>query len=155
MISPELLRRFQFFGLLNDNELKSVAMISDNVQYEKGATIFEESRPADAFFVLVNGSIDLLYTVIDAYHPENRKEFSVGEINPGEPFGISALIEPFVLTSTARAATPSEVIRIDGVALRAIMNIDAHLGSHLMRQVAKTAIERLHTTRIQLAAAWA
>jgi CRP-like cAMP-binding protein len=103
--------------------------------------------------LLEDGSIDLYFTVIDSFRPELRKEFSVGEINPGEPFGISALIEPFVLTATARVSSPSKVIRIDGAALRTAMDTDPTLSCALMRKMAKAAIDRLNATRIQLAAA--
>lgn len=77
------------------------------------------------------------------------------QVNIGEPFGISTLIEPYVLTSTARSSNTSRVLRFDGNALRELFAEDQELELLLLRQVAKTAVERLHATRTQLAAAWA
>lgn len=154
MISPELLRRFPFFGKLENSQLVALSIIAEEETFNRGEDIFQEGTTADAFFLLEDGSLDLYYTVVDSFHPEQRKEFSVGEINPGEPFGISALIEPYVLTATARVSSPAKVIRINASALRAQMDTDQSLAYNLMRKIAKAAIERLNDTRIQLAAAW-
>jgi CRP/FNR family transcriptional regulator, cyclic AMP receptor protein len=153
MISPELLRRFPFFGNLENSQLIAISIISEEETFKSGEEIFREGSPAESLFLLEDGGIDLYFTVIDSFHPELRKEFSVGEINPGEPFGISALIEPFVLTATARVSSPSKVIRIDGAALRVAMDTDPALSCAMMKKMAKAAIDRLNATRIQLAAA--
>jgi len=153
MISPELLRRYPFFGPLNDAQLKAIAMIADEVTIEAGVTLFNEKEPAEAMYLLKEGSIDLFYTVEE--DPEFRKEFPVGEINPGEPFGISSIIDPYILTSTARAASSSKLVRIAANPLRALCEVNNELALIFLRQVAKVALERLEATRVQLAAAWA
>lgn len=153
MISPELLRRFPFFGNLENSQLVAISIIAEELTFNSGEEIFQERSPAESLYLLVDGSIDLYFTVVDNFHPELRQEFSIGEINPGEPFGISALIEPYVLTAAARVSTPSRVIRIDAAALRATMDTDQSLAYALMQKIAKAAIDRLNDTRIQLAAA--
>jgi len=75
-------------------------------------------------------------------------------IYPGEPFGISSLIEPHIFTSTAFASQPSRVITIEADRLRELFQKDKRLAYILTHSAAKAAIERLHATRIQLAAAW-
>lgn len=154
MISPELLRRYPFFGPLNDAQLKAIAMIADEVTIEEGVTLFKEKEPAEAMYFLKEGTIDLFYTV-EEEPPEFRKEFPVGEINPGEPFGISSVIDPYILTSTARTARSSQLVKIAASPLRALCEVDNELALIFMRQVAKVALERLGATRVQLAAAWA
>lgn len=153
MISPELLRRFPFFGNLENSQLVAISIIAEEETFNSGDKIFQEKSPAESLYLLEDGSIDLYFTVVDNFHPELRQEFSVGEINPGEPFGISALIAPYILTATARVSSPSRVIRINAVALRATMDADQSLAYALMQKIAKAAIDRLNDTRIQLAAA--
>jgi CRP/FNR family cyclic AMP-dependent transcriptional regulator len=153
MISPELLRRYPFFGTLSDEQLRQIAMIADEESHEAGKILLKEKAPADDLFLLIKGSVDLLFTVDEEYHPDRRKEFMVGEINPGEIFGISALIEPHQYTSSVRSDGPVQVIHIDGVALRQRCADDPRLACHLFSQVAKLALERLNATRVQLAAA--
>lgn len=155
MISPELLRRFPFFGRFNDKELRAIAMVTDEIKVSAGATIFEEKKPASGLYLLINGGIDLSYKSEEDYHPKNRKVFPVGEVNPGEIFGISALIEPWIYSATAVASLESSLLLMDSKALRAICEADCQFGYLFMYQMAKTAMERLAYTRIQLAAAWA
>jgi CRP-like cAMP-binding protein len=155
MVSPELLRRYPFFGPLDDARLKAVAMIAEEETVPAGTILLRENEPAGQLFLLIDGAVDLFGSVADAYRPGEYKEFALGEVNPGEPFGISALIEPHKLTTSARAAKRSRLLRIDAVALRALFEQDLQLAYLLTRQVAKAAMERLNATRIQLAAAWA
>jgi CRP/FNR family cyclic AMP-dependent transcriptional regulator len=152
MISPELLRRYTFFAHLNDAQLHQLAIIGEEISLEDGQVVFEEGQPANWLYFLLEGGVDLSYTVSEAYRKADRKEISVCEINVGEPFGISTLIEPHVLTSTAHCSGHCRVIRFAGGVLNQALVEDQSLEALMMRKMAKTAIERLHDTRIQLAA---
>jgi len=112
MISPELLRRYPFFSFLDDNHLKAVAMIAEEENHPGGTNILQSGDPADALYLLMKGSVDLFYVVQEEFHPSSKKEFLMGEVNPEEPFGISALIEPYQYTASARAPVPVSVIKI-------------------------------------------
>ena len=125
MISPELLRRFPFFGFLDETQLKAVAMLSEELEVEKDTTLFETDQSAVALYVMVEGSIDQNYKVIDRDDPKIVKEFFISELNPGDIFGLSALLEPFKHTMTAKVLAPSKVIRIEASGLRALSELDA------------------------------
>ncbi|NWG15050.1 MAG: Crp/Fnr family transcriptional regulator [Chloroflexi bacterium] len=153
MISPELLRRYPFFGHLSDAHLKAVAMLADEQMVQTGETLFEIERPADCFYFLIEGSVDLHYVVADRDHPDLRKDFFVGQVNPGEPFGISAFVEPYVYTATALANSPCRVLKIAADGLRKLCETDSDLALVFTRHIARVAMSRLHETRIQLAAA--
>ena len=155
MISPELLRRYPFFGTLDDAQLKQIAMISEQVTFKKDDVILKERDLANTLFILLNGSVDLFFHSAGEIHPEHSKELFAGEINPGEIFGISALVEPYILSASVRAAKDCEVIKIDALALRSLLQQDGKLGCLLMVQIAKTLRIRLDAARVQLAAAWA
>lgn len=155
MISPELLRRYSFFALLSEQDLYAIAMIAEELAADTGTILFEECQPADALYLLLDGSIDLYYKSEEEYHPKARKEFLVGEINPGEIFSISSLIEPYILNASARLAKPSRFVKIDAAALRQLSEENHQMGRILMHQIAKALMERLTYTRVQLAAAWA
>jgi CRP-like cAMP-binding protein len=154
MISPELLRRYPFFGRFSESQLKALAMIGEEVTLEDKQMVLEEGKPAQALFFLLEGGIDLYYSVEEPSRPNGLKELPVCEINVGEPFGISALIEPHILTSTGRSSGESRVIRFDAQALHSAMSEDPQLELVLLRAMSKAALQRLHATRVQLAAAW-
>lgn len=153
MISPELLRHFPFFGNLSEAQLREVAMIVTENVFEPGAVIFVENDPADTLYFLVEGSIDLYYRLPEESASQAPPDIHVGAINPGEPFGISALIKPHVLTSSARVSTPSRVITIRAADLFPLFEQDTQMAFLLTHQATKAAMQRLHATRVQLAAA--
>ena len=153
MISPEVLRRYPFFSFLDPDQLREIAMITEEVGLRKGQILFNTDENADACYLLMTGGIELRYVVVDEIDPELRKEFVIGVINPGDFLGISVAIEPNRYTSTAIAIGECQLLQIDGLALRALCNQDQRLNCGLQGMVARTAMDRLHSTRVQLAAA--
>jgi CRP-like cAMP-binding protein len=154
MVSPELLRRFPFFGALDPEQLKKIAMIADEINIPAGSHLFDECQPADTFYMLIDGSIDLSFKSEEEFHPKTKKVFPVGEINPGEVFGVSALLEPYEYNATALVSKDSQLIKMDAGNLRGLLNDEPALGYIFILQVAKAVMERLSYTRVQLAAAW-
>jgi CRP-like cAMP-binding protein len=154
MIAPKLLQTTPFFDFLSAAQQKNIAHISQVKTYQGGDYIFREKDRAQDLCILVQGKVDLFFTVEVEYHPELRKELLFSVIGPGELFGISALIEPHILTASARASELSQVIQIDMDGLLALCDQNERFAFSLMDQVAKTTIERLNAARLQLAAVW-
>ncbi|MEW6092749.1 MAG: cyclic nucleotide-binding domain-containing protein [Chloroflexota bacterium] len=150
MVSPELLRRYPFFALLTDEQLKALAIIAEEKTYPKETLLLKENNAANKLILLVEGDVDLIYSgggegaIVNAL---------VGSIAPGEMLGVSALIEPYTYISSARANVSVKVVEIDGPAVRALMQVDKLLGYALMRNVAAAVLERLKYTQVELAAA--
>jgi CRP-like cAMP-binding protein len=153
MISPEVLRRYPFFGFLQDDQLSKVAMLAEEVAWETGEKVFEVGGKADCIFLLTEGDVDLRYFVEDAKVSRKSKDFSVGEVNPGEPFGLSALMGTEEFTANAVASVDSKGIKVDSGKLIELAEADPALGYGLMLQVAKSAFERLDHVRVQWVAA--
>jgi CRP-like cAMP-binding protein len=150
MVSPELLRRYPFFALLNDEQLKAIALIAEEKSYPKGTLLVKENTAATRLALLLEGDIDLIFSGGGEGAIVNSL---VGSIAPGEAYGVSSLIEPYKYTATARATMPVKVIEIDGTALRALVEVDRNLGYVMMRNVAIAVLERLRYTQVELAAA--
>lgn len=155
MVSERILRGHSFFNLLSKRQFEALAEIASLEKFGKGEVIFEETMPAETLYFLHTGGVELYCTIFHSFHPENRKECKVDEIAPGQPFSISALIYPYVLTSTARATTESEVIRFHGISLYRLLEEDVDLANLIYDQLTKAAMKRLHTTRVNLLNAYA
>jgi len=153
MISTEILRRYPFFAGLTEAQLKAVAMLAQDTSYPKDSTIFEECGEANRLFLLLEGSVDLYYRSQEEFHPTTTKNFFVGEINPGEVFGTSSIIEPYELNATARNPVNCRLVEIDAVELRKLITTDPDLANKLLLAVIKTLKERIGAMRVQLAAA--
>jgi CRP-like cAMP-binding protein len=150
MISIEILRRNPFFALLTDDQLKAIALIAEEKAYPKGSLLVKENTPATKLILLLDGDVDLVYSGGGEGAISNAL---VGSIAPGEMLGVSSLIEPYVYISSALTTVPATVVEIDGVAVRALMQVDKSLGYGLMRNVAAAVLERLKYTQVELAAA--
>jgi len=154
MLSTERLRLYSFFGFLKPEELDAIAMIAEEAAYPKDEVIFRANQPAQVLYLLEKGCVDLYDESYDVlFKPQLRRQYLVGEINPGEVFGISALIEPFKMTASAIASAPCKVIQIDAGKLLALTASFPGLDCVFYQQALQTLLERLRYTRIQLAAA--
>jgi len=161
MVSPELLRRYPFFSMLNDEQLKALAMIAKEQTYPKDTLLVKENCPANTLMLLVEGDVDLIYSGGGEGAICNAL---VGSIAPGEILGVSSLIEPYTFISSAdRAqveiaagkflADAAQADLASGTALRALMAVDQKLGYALMCNTAAAVLERLKYTQVELAAA--
>jgi CRP-like cAMP-binding protein len=153
MISPETLRKYGFFNFLKDDEFEKVAMISDEVGFAAGEKVFEIDSEAGLLYLLIDGEIDLHYSVVDTLISEKSKEFYVGNISPGSPFGLSSLMVPYTYTATCTAAKESKAIKVDAKKLIGLASDNPKLGYALMTKIAETAFERLGVVRTELIAA--
>lgn len=155
MISPEKLKRIPFFAPFKLEQLQKIAMMADEFELAKDEILFEECQPAVFFYLLLDGSVDLYYKTEENYPQKVKKEFGVGEINPGEILTFSALIAPYLLNASGKASKDSLVIKIDAQKLRELFEEEPRLGYLAMQQLTKAIMENLAYTRVQLAAAWA
>lgn len=153
MISPESLRKYAFFGFLSDEDFGKIAMYAEEVTWNAGETLFTLGNEAKFVYFLEDGEVNLHYKVVDELVSKKSKEFYVGDINPGEPFGLSALIEPYAYTATAITAGDSKGIVVDANKLRTMADAQPEMGYALMQQVAKSTFERLGQVRVELVAA--
>jgi CRP-like cAMP-binding protein len=152
MISTELLRRYSFFAGLEGDELRTVAMLTEEDSRPAGTVLFQEGARADTLYLLMEGGADLFFGVVEEQRPDAFREFNAGEVNPGELLGISALIEPYQYSTTARISCDCKFLTIDAARLRPLLLENPRLGYRFMYQVAKSAMARLGNARVQLAA---
>ncbi|MDX1665159.1 MAG: cyclic nucleotide-binding domain-containing protein [Candidatus Promineifilaceae bacterium] len=153
MISPETLRRYPFFNFMTPDQLREIAVITEEVEADADSTIFEMGAPADALYFVQEGGVDLIYVVSDTLKTRITQEFRIGSINAGEILGISALVEPHELTAAAETTAHSRLLRIDAPALRRLIEKDPALAYRLQQRVSRALMERLQATRVELLAA--
>jgi CRP/FNR family cyclic AMP-dependent transcriptional regulator len=153
MVSPEMLRRYPFFSFMNHVQLHEVAMITEEIRVEAGAVLFSGGEAANSLYLLREGAVELHYAVTDERGMEKRQDFLVGIINPGEMFGISALIRPHRYTTSALTSESCQLLELDAEQLRALCDKDMELAAEWQRHIAEVTLERLNSTRIQLLAA--
>lgn len=158
MISVETLRRYPYFARLPEDTLRRVAMLGEERAFARNEELFKESpalRPgatldekgdeAEHLMLLTRGEVDLIYQLADG------EEVIVGTQTAGDLIAISALIEPYQLTTRARARSDGTLIALQAAGLRELCEHDPLLGYRLMQQVARALRARLEDVRVQLA----
>ena len=153
MVSPEMLRRYPFFSFMNHVQLHEVAMITEELDLEAGGVLFTTRDATNGLYLLREGDVELHCTVTDERGMEERQDYLVGMINPGEMFGISALIRPYIYTTSASTSSASQLLVINAGELRSLCGKDKGLEAEWQRHIAEVTLNRLNYTRIQLLAA--
>jgi CRP-like cAMP-binding protein len=157
MISPETLRRYSYFAGIDDECLRSVALLAEENEFKKGEVIFTESgeflasdriyqegEEAKHLMLITEGEIDIALT----FSADNQ--VVVGTLVPGDLMAVSSIIPPYQLTSSAIGHSDGKMICIEAEGLRKLMEEDTELGYHIMSGVAKALRDRLQNTRIEL-----
>ena len=145
MISPERLRRYTYFAPVGEENLEQLAAIAKEKWIPAGENLFYEFDPANYLYVIVEGEVDVHYTLGNGEQP------TADTLTDGDLLAWSALVEPYRMTATATAVMDTRVIAIRAVEFRALCGRDPKLGRCLMTQVVKLLANRLVGAQLQLA----
>jgi CRP-like cAMP-binding protein len=114
------------------------------VEYDAGTEILREGEPMRSLGIVLTGRVALRLRV-----PE-RGPTTILTVEPGDVIGWSAVIAPHRATDTAVALLPTELVLIDGAALRAELAADAELAAPVYLSLLEALARRLTGTRLQL-----
>lgn len=148
MVSVEVLKHFQLFEGLDENELGQIVELCKERSYEEGSIIFTGGilgppNPAAEIYLLKNGEIDIQVEFV-IYDLEAK--VTVYTVRKGETFAWSALVPPYKLTALARCRAKSEVITINGKELMNILEKNNRIGFVVIRNLSKVISLRLAAT---------
>jgi signal transduction histidine kinase len=134
MITIADLRPIGLFAGLADDQLEELVESGTEVAVEPGTVAFREGEPADFWWVLLDGSLDLVRRT-------GREDTVVARMDqPGRwAGGFRAWDEHGTYLATARARTPSRLLRIPGTALREWLAERLPLAGHLIEGLYRTA----------------
>ena len=128
------LRPLPIFEGLTDGQLAELAEAGTEVPVEPGAELFREHEPADFWWLLVSGAIDLVRHV-------GREDTVVARMDvPGRwAGGFRAWDEHGAYLATGRGAAPGRVLRVPARVLRERSEAWFPFGGHLIRGLYHTA----------------
>lgn len=140
---PVYLQNIFCFRTLSEDQLKAIAQIANAVCYPPGYTLFEEGKPGERLFFLVKGDVEVLYNIGET------GRVHVDTVSGDEIVGCSALIEPYLYTATERSLTEIEVLEVDAIALRDLIQRDCHLGFSLQQRIISVLNRRILDLRLE------
>lgn len=101
-----VLREVSLFEGLPEEDLRKLAGIARGATAEEGEVLFEEGEAGDAFYVVLDGAVEILKEAV-----EGSEKLAVRR--DGEGFGEMALIDDSPRSATARAVGRTRLILID------------------------------------------
>jgi signal transduction histidine kinase len=128
------LRRIGLFSGTDDDQLLALLEVGTEVPFQCGDVLFQENHPAEFWWVLLDGSIDLVRHV---GHDETR----LGAMDaPGRwAGGFRAWDEHGAYLATGRAATAGRILRVPAGELRTLWATRFSLGLFLIEGVSRSA----------------
>ncbi len=142
------LKRSEVFLGLRDADLDLIAGLPSCSEETYGAqeTVFREGEEAKNLYVVEQGQIELVMAVpSDSQQPAGQAVVNI--ITKGGSFGWSALVPPYILTSTAICNQPCKLLVISWAELRALFDREPRIGYEVMKAVLRIVASRLRNTR--------
>ena len=140
----EELQRLPLAEELGKTRLARVAEVATLEEHEAGTLLFREGGPADNPRIVISGLVSLLINV------PHKGEMVVSTVSDGELLGFSALLPHHRWRSSARTARTTRCLRLDGRALRELMELDHELGYQMLRVAFRVATDRLGDGFLQI-----
>jgi CRP-like cAMP-binding protein len=139
----DLCHEYPLFSDLSAEQMHAVVELCREECFYPNYTLFEDGEPATKMYVLVEGEVEVFFAIGE------EGLTCVGRIGPGEIFGCSALVPPFIFTATARAKTRIEVLELDAVALRELFENDPRLAVSIQQHVIQGLLARIVDLRLE------
>lgn len=145
----EVIRRSNYFSDLDEEQLDKVVELCREDSYAAGEAIFAEGSQPKDFYIVERGRVALDANF--SARPGSWKRGTVDVITDNQGLGWSALAGLEALTLSARAIEDTQLLAIDGIALRALLEQDPRMGYAVMRRAVAAASARMQNTKETLA----
>jgi len=136
-----------FFKGLSEPLLKILSKEAMPVEFNAGEEIFNEGGPANRFYLIRSGQVELQAPIDFEHQP-----VIVETIGAGSVLGWSWIFSPYYWHFDACAITPVKAIFFYGTRLREQCEANHELGFELMKRVSGVVIERLQAARRRMVA---
>lgn len=146
MTTMALLERCELLAGLHEEQVQILTNLAAPLEVEEGTLLFREGDSAKFLYVIGEGKV-ALEMVVSKPNGGHTHPATVATLGPGEAFGWSAIVDPYVLTMSARAAGPCQLVRLDGVALREVLRSYQGIGFVFMSNLTRLLAGRLARTR--------
>ncbi|MBI1207785.1 MAG: cyclic nucleotide-binding domain-containing protein [Azospirillum sp.] len=124
------------FADIEPAKLKLLAFTSEQVVFQAGETLFRQSEPGDAAYLIIEGAVEII-----ADTPAGS--FILNRIERNEVVGETAILCNSPRTATVRAATPLTTLRISRDQFFELINEFPTMAVAIMQVLAQRLV---HTT---------
>ena len=144
MVSPEVIRRFQFFSGLSIEQIVLCATVADEITFEPDNYIFRDGEELHKLYLVVEGNVSLVMKI-----PRQEKDVILSNLGNGDVFGWSSLVPPNIATAGAKAQNPCKLLAFDCPELIKMFEKDCQFGYLIMEKIAQVIRGRLRNLRME------
>lgn len=130
-------RESDLFKGVSQRVMNDIGKMGEEMTFDEGTTIFKADDDAHFLYELVEGTVDIVISEKENLH------FVVDR--PGEIFGWSALVEPYVYTGTATCMSKTRVVRLSRDAIENVVKRHPDEGLVVYKHLAGIIAQRLRT----------
>jgi len=168
MTKENPLARFKFFSSLTAATLDLIVQKGKILEFEPGDVIFHFNEPAEHFYGLLEGEVDLSLVfkdkvlkteieyeeAIQASMVDEEKSIVIDTVDQGQVFGWASLVGPARRTVTAQCTEPCKVVALAAADLKAMFEKDYSLGYSIMKKLSDIIAKRLKNRTDKLIETW-
>jgi CRP/FNR family cyclic AMP-dependent transcriptional regulator len=151
MVPFEALKEFGLFDGLDDSELAKVAELCQERTFEEGDICFRQNSNANELHLCRFGKMNIVVSIWEPW----AREVTIYIAKAGEVFGWSALVEPYLYTSSAKCVEKTQEIYIKGSDMKELFDQNPRIGYVVMTNLSATISSRLSETRQKLSREYA
>ena len=101
-----LLREHQAFGALPEQDLKTLIVHSDLIEFAEGELLLRQGAPSDSVLLIVQGEVDVCVET-------SQGQVQLGRMSSGALVGEVGVFADLPRTASIRAHTPTQALKID------------------------------------------
>jgi prevent-host-death family protein len=132
-----MLSGHDLFRLFGAEEIEQVSRISSAKRFATGETIHDHNTVVSHVFLCLEGSVQLQLPEHPAIH-----SLVIARVGKGQLFGVASLLGIERYTTTARAASPVEVLALEARPFQRIVDGNPIVAQQLMQRVAQVYLGR-------------
>lgn len=130
-----IIQELDLFGGIDDDIVEELVGTMETVSYNAGEVVFQAGDPADNFFILVTGAVNL--------HVSGVAKIALVALKQGEAFGWSSLAGRKTYSSTVVCAEPTKLYRINKDNLDRVLRQHPATGMLFYKRLAGLVGERV------------
>lgn len=133
----ELLKRVDIFHQVPEAALSELLATAETLGVEKGEVVFHEGAPGGTMYLVVSGAVELTQAV------KGDQIQRLALLDRGQIFGELSIFDDLPRSATAQGFVKSTLLRFSADAFNRLIDEQAALAPHLLRNLVKKLSLRL------------
>jgi len=146
MSAKTILKECSLFFGLNDSELEKIVGMTQEKEFEAGASIFSAGDSANDLYVIEEGRVAIQMALPKTLGYAARR-ITVDVVSKNEIVGWSAIVEPYRYTFNAMCMQHTIALSINAAKLKALLRDNSVLDTQVMKGLIKILAAGLNDAR--------